>query len=216
MLTTKKLSDYLPLYTGCKVIINSGAFNITGGIGRLVGCTESRSLVNYKDDLLPIEIVDIKPILRPFSDMTKEEKEENYRLTVKQTQYEATRYLLKLGIDIFGLIDAGLAICSQAAYLKAAATPSALQQKLDEYGLSDAKCGDWIGYVRECKQHPKMVVSKFKELSKEFESDKLMYDAALSALKKECYQSHWSNTETEYRNLLETVTPPKGWLSQKS
>lgn len=62
---------------------------------------------------------DIKPILRPMSDMTKEEKDYGNGVTLghttnpeRQRMAEASRthWLLKQGFDLFGLIEAGLAV----------------------------------------------------------------------------------------------------------
>jgi hypothetical protein len=105
----KKLSDYLRLYTGCKVFIDSGAFKITGGTGCLIGCTESRTLVNFKDELLPIEAVDIKPILRSLSNITDDEKKEIFRLIFGKDPIPETAILhgrdwaLRSGIDSIGM-----------------------------------------------------------------------------------------------------------------
>ena len=58
---------------------------------------------------------DWKLILRPLSDMTEEEKNEYLLIgTDSSTRFEhnarRTQYLLSKGFDLFGLIDAGLAI----------------------------------------------------------------------------------------------------------
>ena len=49
----------------------------------------------------------IKPILRPFSSLTEEEKNQLVNFQSKQWMY-----LLELGIDLFGLIESGQAIDS--------------------------------------------------------------------------------------------------------
>ena len=100
-----------------------------------------------------------------------------------------------------------------------------LQEKLDEYGASTG-CETWMGYVRECIQHPKMVVGKFTELTDEFFKSDIKgllefvgnnvplgeyhhpwikhkeYLEALSALRAECCKKNWPNNETHYINLL--------------
>lgn len=60
------------------------------------------------------------PILRPLSDMTEEENNMGFEIMAKydpeykeeniKCNAEMTLYLLKQGFDIFGLIEAGLAI----------------------------------------------------------------------------------------------------------
>lgn len=71
---------------------------------------------------------EIKPILRPLSDMTEEERLylcqmfpektftmvdyiiKNITTLTLNNSFEITRYLLKQGFDLFGLIESGLAI----------------------------------------------------------------------------------------------------------
>lgn len=59
----------------------------------------------------------IKPILRPLSDMTEDEKEKWDNMRLEDFEYSTellaaneTLYLLKQGFDLFGLIESGLAI----------------------------------------------------------------------------------------------------------
>jgi len=81
-----------------------------------------------------------------------------------------------------------------------------LQQILDNFGAAN-KCHNWNGWVREMRQHPKMVVDKFNELVAEFDSQNAhQRQHALDTLKyMVCSDDHWSKTEAEYRILLGDV-----------
>lgn len=128
----KELKDYIHFYIGCKCqtisrteseqgkpmgyrvgnLVDVDILCLNVGISRAdTGC------IWYKFD-------EIKPILRPLSDMT--EKERNFINMSKQeldqsifedpnASFYVTEfvYLLSRGFDIFGLIDAGLAIDSK-------------------------------------------------------------------------------------------------------
>lgn len=60
----KKLEELLPLYIGRKVLIDSGAHKLIGAEGTLVGKTDSRALVQHEGEILEVEFVDIKLILK--------------------------------------------------------------------------------------------------------------------------------------------------------
>lgn len=109
-----QIADYLFMY------LNSEIYCVTpDGIGKL--CTLSM-LGNHGLGMNPgykeyaPENGVIKPILRPWSDITEEEKKEleivaerfENRLLV-QSNYESMRKALKMRIDIFGLIEDGVA-----------------------------------------------------------------------------------------------------------
>lgn len=101
----KDISQYLHLYLGC----------------------ELKSEKYPKDTPLDTEILhaiehdnlygEFKPILRPLSSMTEEENKERFNewyLKEENTPLERNareiKYLLSKHFDLFGLIDAGLAI----------------------------------------------------------------------------------------------------------
>ncbi len=80
---SKKLSDYIHLYIGCEVI---GTYNDgSGSKGFLTGVTNGATEceiqfleedgVNVSESPEWNDVKDVKPILRPLSDMTKEEWE---------------------------------------------------------------------------------------------------------------------------------------------
>lgn len=122
----KELKDYLHLYLGCEVLTNEGkgiliaVFNQDDGV--------ISELVSLSDGGDPDSIEWVKPILRLLSDMTEDEFYEFKKLadndaselayienvvnihTTLFHEFEATRYLLSKGFDIFSLIPAGLAI----------------------------------------------------------------------------------------------------------
>ncbi len=131
----KELKDYLHLYLGCKV---EYGYDGTKKIGKLVGKDDSAGWqVDKLRVLAPYQYVRdelIKPILRPLSDMTEDEKvvmhdtlwitkeeDKHYSVSHKCTYWhlkccgrekepEVFLYLLSKHFDLFGLIDAGLAI----------------------------------------------------------------------------------------------------------
>jgi len=95
----KKIEDYLHLYLGCDVRHNNGSIVKMNSIAL-------NNMLNNK-----YEMQEYKPILRPLSDMTEEEKIEVRKFDkVELPHFELTRYLLSKHFDLFGLIEAGLAI----------------------------------------------------------------------------------------------------------
>lgn len=114
---TMELKDYLPLYIGQKVwtrhdALNNGDFQaLTVSINNLF-----EILYKYKDSKL---------ILRELSDMTEEEWEKikiigdsewgntqptDNRIKAIECTSAQVAYLLSIGMDLFGLIPAGLAV----------------------------------------------------------------------------------------------------------
>ncbi len=95
----KRIEDFLHLYLGARCI-----------------CIKSfKGLPDYWAEgdnavVTPTILIDaekFKPILRPLSDMSEEEK----RLyDSKDQSAEGLRYLLTIHVDLFGLIEANLAI----------------------------------------------------------------------------------------------------------
>ena len=105
------IKDYLHLYLGCEFI------------GRYVDWDEDNFpiTITYQTLLNVERYTTIKPILRPLSSMTGEEKKELEK--IEKNEYVADAgieqdiwtskeflYLLSKHFDLFGLIDAGLAI----------------------------------------------------------------------------------------------------------
>lgn len=130
------IKDYLHLYLGCQVI---GTYNdASGSKGYLTGVTNGgydceiqfilEDGINVEEEPQYNEVKDVKPILRPLSDMTEDEVEfigielkagtmnaefirtSKYCWTLVHTEPEVFRFLLSNHFDLFGLIDAGLAI----------------------------------------------------------------------------------------------------------
>jgi hypothetical protein len=111
-----KLQDYLHLYLGCEVECK----HIYDGFrAELVAVNNTTS---FKNGLTIIDCINLnaKPILRPLSDMTDEEYSEfnnipddvyrGGRFNVLTHQGTCTKWLLSKQFDLFGLIEAGLAI----------------------------------------------------------------------------------------------------------
>lgn len=136
MESNKKIEDYLHLYRGVNcLILNTNRTAIFNGFTVLVSSGASGANMTYLDGINSFHTTpdNIKPFLRPLSSMTEEEaayiddefsfghvmsnlsnslKEGSlYQMRVSET-FEITRYLLSKGFDLFGLIEAGLAIDS--------------------------------------------------------------------------------------------------------
>lgn len=123
-----EIKDFLHLYLGCEVLYNDGVYYLESvqhyslKYGQRRGCF----IMIDADDCHWVRPKDIKPILRPLSSMTEEEMNECWfnmegaveiRCEYKDggvKKFDATPaqvvYLLSKGFDLFGLIDAGLAI----------------------------------------------------------------------------------------------------------
>jgi hypothetical protein len=95
---TKNIRDYLHLYLGCECWWED-KYGDSGG----------RTEIDfYMIAELYGERIKLKLILRPLSNMTEEEMKESEPFMFDS--FELTRYLLSKHFDLFGLIDAGLAI----------------------------------------------------------------------------------------------------------
>lgn len=105
----KKIEDYLHLYIGQEVKVPGGIVGLTHGL---------ISRFDFKH-------YGMKLLLRPLSSITKDEVKEstikNYSTTYTRTEDIITidikslspnqfRYLLNKGLDLFGLIESGIAI----------------------------------------------------------------------------------------------------------
>lgn len=125
----KKIEDYIHLYIGQEIETGTGKVTLYAVKKEIIPCTNFGMVVlngNITHGLTWDN--ECKLILRPLSDMTEEEK--NYidelqkiedeiscpLLRVHKTRHgEQLRYLLSKGFDLFGLIDAGLAITKTPA-----------------------------------------------------------------------------------------------------
>lgn len=103
----KDIKDFLHLYLGVKCYdhFNEAYLKLT-----------PKTYDGYMDNVFNGR-AQIKPILRPLSDMTDKEREEipkakmdKWGVFTIESVAETTRYLLKQGFDIFGLHEAGLCL----------------------------------------------------------------------------------------------------------
>lgn len=121
-----ELKDVLHLYTGCKLNTGTGTVLLAAVQKEIVPCTDFRVIVLNGNELYESK-ADVKPILRPLSDMTKKEMEEcgnmvydfsdepklnrwrweDFDLLLCSVQF---LWLLKNGFDLFDLIPSGQAI----------------------------------------------------------------------------------------------------------
>ena len=99
----KDIKNYLHLYLGCEVMVN----DLYEPNPVIMEAINDQSIFIDSGCDYPFE--DVKPILRLLPDMTEDEEKE-YAAWNTTSTHESTRYLLSKGFDIFGLIEAGLAI----------------------------------------------------------------------------------------------------------
>jgi len=113
----KQLKDYLHLYVGCEVLDLKK--DETARLIAVVDRFQNRSAqVEYKEYTAFKYIEEIKPILRRIEDVTESEGIilHNIEMSFHEgfeneiTYAAVTHKMLSWGIDLFGLIDAGLAI----------------------------------------------------------------------------------------------------------
>ena len=115
----KKLKDHLHLYLGCEALVEGYTnrkypFNYRGIINYQLLLESGQHYSSVKA---------IKPILRPLSDMTEEEAREGeiwgvwHDVNLMGEDWDTFgfsphnfKHLLSKGFDLFGLIEAGLAI----------------------------------------------------------------------------------------------------------
>lgn len=119
-MTKKEIKDYLHLYLGCDCIVSNPLINSeTKRVVSVNKDTEQCEIYYWNEPHLDGEkvhpIEDIKPILRPLSDMTEEEGVEIFWQPVKGENFsiktgQEFKQLLDKHFDLFGLIEAGLAI----------------------------------------------------------------------------------------------------------
>jgi hypothetical protein len=114
MSTTKNIKDYLHLYFGCACVRPDGKtiLNVDGIFGTLVQHRENKQITYSSAS-------GCRPILRPLSSMTEEEKmecdtqihkcEHQLHSSITDWAYRID-WLLKHRFDLFNLIEEGLAI----------------------------------------------------------------------------------------------------------
>lgn len=116
---SKQLKDYLHLHLGCECWVQGQVeahpIKLTGisyddQVGE-IWCYFENTETGYA------LLEDVKPILRPLPDMTDEEKQDVNAFSEMLSDHHAGEamgatvlYLLSKHFDLFGLIDAGLAI----------------------------------------------------------------------------------------------------------
>lgn len=113
-----ELTADLALYLGCEVEWTGERGYFLAGVNTGQENFNPVGLVSEQMEPVWVKYDEITPILRPLSDMTEDEKNEVLRICEKDRRfkssvnYEAirTRYLLSRHFDLFGWIDAGLAI----------------------------------------------------------------------------------------------------------
>lgn len=113
-MSEKKIEDYLHLYLGCECICTNERDIQT------LTCVEPVMKKAWMITGISYHIDVVKPILRPLSDMTEEENTICNEFVIGCSANDNPNpmywtplqfnYLLKQHFDLFGLIDAGLAI----------------------------------------------------------------------------------------------------------
>lgn len=119
MTPEKRIEDYLHLYLMCKCkFIHSNSVWVLTSVGY------SFSEISSEDGEASHIVMskEVKPILRPLSDMTEEERKEFeatqtairatpvHQIMVSVWTPESFRWALSKHFDLFGLIESGLAI----------------------------------------------------------------------------------------------------------
>ena len=118
----KDLKNYLHLYLGCEVICFLNSENPAVKPVKAILCAENHNKHGFIS-LNAALVVHAKPILRPISDMTEEEAREGeiwgvwHDVNLMGEDWDTFgfsphnfKHLLSKGFDLFGLIEAGLAI----------------------------------------------------------------------------------------------------------
>lgn len=107
----KKIEDYLHLYLGCDCFIPKYDRN-----EKLIQISHESKLGYFRFSSPDFDgWAEFKPLLRQLSDMSEEEEFEwsengHKEADPMMAEAEATRYLLSKHFDLFGLIEAGLAM----------------------------------------------------------------------------------------------------------
>lgn len=112
----KQLKDYLHFYLGCDIPEEDGH------TCKVIGIVDNdvHMIHNYHNQYGTMPIENAKPILRPLSDMTENEKKEAHDIyytdkiellaIMDVAHFELCRYLLSKHFDVFGLHEAGLCL----------------------------------------------------------------------------------------------------------
>jgi hypothetical protein len=129
----KQIKNYLHLYLGCEAIIHfmnedivCEIITVSNGGAFLSGKSKDGKAVNRHG-----AVDGVKPILRPLSDMAKDEMDRCMEIKsvstggivirdviISVSDPEITRYLLSKGFDLFNLIPEGLALDKNTLDLK--------------------------------------------------------------------------------------------------
>ena len=146
---SKSIKDYLHLYLGCEVIVESFDENIVckiinvsvNGGGYATGFSKDGKIFNRHG-----LFTNVKLILRPLSDITNEELQEaadvwksiseDRNNCAMQCYAASVKYYLSKHFDLFGLIESGLAIDSPQKikhHLEALVTMGTLDKSGGEY-----------------------------------------------------------------------------------
>jgi hypothetical protein len=116
----KDIKDYLPFYTGCDILVPYGEAKFCY-IQTYLHRNDINVVVDIGDNYVAFDFHEVKPILRPLSDITEEECNllswsytnaygRKLLYSPEMLNPEEFKQLLVWGFDLFGLIEAGLAI----------------------------------------------------------------------------------------------------------
>ena len=118
----KDIKDYLHLYLGCECKMTKPGYHAVHELGLSADTSFALNGKLLKYFIEPTTKAELKPFLRPLSDMTEDEEMEAKTLHFNLSEKDAhsttrievmagmTHWYLSKGFDLFGLIDAGLAI----------------------------------------------------------------------------------------------------------
>lgn len=123
----KKIEDYIHLYLGCEVLTHKNKIHHLTDVCSIGGDFQKYHTIGKFDSFPTDWNIDNKLVLRPLSDIKEEEDQEinaefgsrylvenlkegkYYAIDIHQ-QFDVTKRLLRMGFDLFGLIESGLAI----------------------------------------------------------------------------------------------------------
>lgn len=135
----KNTKDYLHLYLGCEVVIEKSSYWCVHEFDYHKG--EKRLLLPSVLTWVRNNEMIVKPILRPLSDMTEEED----AIDCDLSPAEKFRFRLSKDFDLFGLIEAGLAIDKTKTSNDMKTFPALY---IDPQGV--------IRYIAECPEEPEL------------------------------------------------------------
>lgn len=110
----KRIEDYIHLYNGCEIFTGTGYVTLVAVYKEIIPCTSFKIIVLNGNIIHELD-GDFKLCLRLLSDMTEEERNvlkniQQVGLSYNQWDGERVRFLLSKHFDLFGLVEAGLAI----------------------------------------------------------------------------------------------------------